>query len=723
MPFASGAPMIHFDSPMSCSRSPITRRAFIGGAGAAVTLCAVGAVAKDEKPVVRFGYVTDCHYAAHIDRPGDPRRYAEGLAKLRAFAEAMNGLGADFVVEGGDFKDLGRTPAESLAYLDAMEAALAAFKGPRYHVLGNHDHDNLTKEEFLAHVANAGQDRARGWYAFTRGGVTFIVLDACYRPDGTPYARGNFNWKEAFLPSEQVEFLRATLAAAPGPCVPIVHQQLDAEDETCIRNAAEVRAVLEASGKVTCVVQGHYHEGAFREINGIGYYTQKASVIGSGLAHNAYALIEVYASGAVKVTGFSSAPVSATGRAARGGWTGAAAWQPGHYQVHFIYTGRGESMLHLFPDGTSLLVDCGDSMRFHNTPAEVPLLPDLSRRAGEWVARYVQRVNPKGRDVDTFHLSHYHEDHGGGARYHGARIAAPTGDYWLCGLADAARFLRFGRLVDRAWPTFDDPLDVLKTARDGTPRNIRAVYAYLAAQGTAVERFRLGARDQFRQLDAARARPGFEVFNLCANGRFVRRDGTVCDLYADRVKGGAKELNENGMSCGFVVSYGPFRFFTAGDFSDRVTLPDGTKMQSEDLLAEAVGPVDVAKMNHHGHHAMFPQLVKALRARVWTACVLDQQHVTDDTASRLADRTLYPGARTILPTYMPLRRPETPFGRAYLADVPQVVRAEPCHLVLDVPPGGETYTVSCLSAADEALRLKAVFGFFTTQKGVSHHGA
>ena len=58
-----------------------------------------------------------------------------------------------------------------------------------------------------------------------------------------------------------------------------------------------------------------------------------------------------------------------------------------------------------------------------------------------------------------------------------------------------------------------------------------------------------------------------------------------------------------------------------------------------------------------------------------------------------------------------------------LPDVPQVVRAEPCHLVLDVPPGGETYTVSCLSAADEALRLKAVFGFFTTQKGVSHHGA
>ena len=32
-------------------------------------------------------------------------------------------------------------------------------------------------------------------------------------------------------------------------------------------------------------------------------------------------------------------------------------------------------------------------------------------------------------------------------------------------------------------------------------------------------------------------------------------------------------------------------------------------------------------------------------------------------------------------------------------------------------------TAKTTIAADEALRLKAAFGFFTTQKGVSHHGA
>ena len=109
-----------------------------------------------------------------------------------------------------------------------------------------------------------------------------------------------------------------------------------------------------------------------------------------------------------------------------GGDGDAVAWRPGHYQVHYIFTGRGESMFHVFPDGTSMLLDVGDSMRFYGTPKETPHLPDISRRAGEWVARYVERVNPKGRKVDYFHLSHYHEDHGGGERYHGERIAAPT---------------------------------------------------------------------------------------------------------------------------------------------------------------------------------------------------------------------------------------------------------------------------------------------------------
>jgi len=662
----------------------------------------------DAAVCARFGFITDCHYAPHLPRAKDGRNYAGSLAKMRAFVRAMNAAGVDFVVEGGDFKDLGRTPAESLANLDALEAAFAEFRGPRFHVLGNHDHDNLTKAEFLAHVTNGGQKQAKPYYSFLRNNITFIVLDACWRPDGTPYDRGNFNWRKAFLPPEQVAFLEAELARAPGWCVPFLHQQLDAEDDTCIANAAEVRAILEKSGKVRCVFQGHLHEGSFREVNGIGYFTAKAAVMNDAAT---FACVEILSDGTARVTGHGEETPSVAHTAA--GWTGDAAWRPGHYQVHFIYTGRGESMLHIFPDGTSLLVDCGDSMRFHKTPQEVPLLPDISRRAGEWVARYVKRVNPKGAHVDYFHLSHYHEDHCGGARWNGGTVKAATGDYYLCGLADAMRFLSFGTVVDRAYPTFDDPIPVLAGSRDGTPDNVRNVYAALAARGTKIERFRLGARDQFVQRDAAAARAGFDVFNFCANGRYVRKDGSVRDLYGDRVKAGAKKFNENGMSCGFVVRYGKFAYYTAGDFSDGFRAPGGARGQIEDELAEALGRVQVAKCNHHGHHSMFPKLVQALKPRVWTACVLDQQHMTDDTCARLADRTLYPGERLLLPEYMPLARPETPAGRAWLPHVARAVREEPCHLVLDVPEGGDSYSFYCFAAADETPRLKARWGFYS----------
>ena len=701
----------------------LSRRDFIGSSTAFAVAGCIG-IRPSEKPVVRFGFITDCHYAAHLGptKPGDLRMYSRSLGKLRDFVAEMNRQGADFVVEGGDFKDRGRTASESLAYLDEMERAFAEFEGDRFHVLGNHDHDNLSKDEFLAHVSNAGQREAQAYYAFERAGVKFIVLDACNRADGTPYCRGNFSWKEAFIPERQLAFLRRELDSAMGPCVPIVHQQLDAEDITCIRNAEEVRRILEASGKVKCVIQGHTHQGGFHELNGIGYYTAAASVIGEKT--NAYAVVEVYPSGGVRILGHDGASsLESTSPASHPftlspfhPFTLSHGWRPGHYQVHYIFTGRGESTFHIFPDGTSMLLDVGDTMRFYHTAKETPHLPDITRRAGEWVARYVERVNPKGRKVDYFHLSHYHEDHGGGERYHGERIHASTGDYWLCGLADAARFLEFGRVVDRAWPGFDDPTDAITTCRDGTPRNIRAVYAALQAKGTEIERFRLGATDQIHQLDEEAAHPGFHIFNLCANGRYVRKDGTVRDLYLSRVRKGEKSFNENGMSCGMIITYGAFRYFTAGDFSDSTVDELDRKVRTEDELAEAVGPVDVAKMNHHGHHSMFPKLVKGLQARVWTSCVLDQAHCTDDTMNRLADRTSYAGDRTFIPTYMPLRGRRPIDYVTYLPDVAKPVIDEPCHVILDVPPGGETYTLACVSAATEEPVLKAQYGFFAKPK-------
>ena len=49
-------------------------------------------------------------------------------------------------------------------------------------------------------------------------------------------------------------------------------------------------------------------------------------------------------------------------------------------------------------------------------------------------------------------------------------------------------------------------------------------------------------------------------------------------------------------------------------------------------------------------------------------------------------------------------------GEPYLADVPAAVHT-PSHVVVDVPPGGETFSVFCLDASDEDWRIKAHWSF------------
>ena len=87
-------------------------------------------------------------------------------------------------------------------------------------------------------------------------------------------------------------------------------------------------------------------------------------------------------------------------------------WQQGELEIHHIYTGRGESNFLILPDGTSLLIDAGD-WDPKDYPKMCDALPDSSRRAGEWIARYIKRVNPYQEQVDYLLISHFHNDHTG----------------------------------------------------------------------------------------------------------------------------------------------------------------------------------------------------------------------------------------------------------------------------------------------------------------------
>jgi alkaline phosphatase len=219
------------------------------------------------------GLITDLHYA---DKPpAGSRFYRETLTKLEEAATQFEKDKPDLVVELGDLIDAADSVEVEKQYLARINKEFAALPGDKHYVLGNHCVDTLTKEEFLGEV---GQKKPQ--YSFDAGGFHFVILDACFRGDGKPYGRKNFQWNDSNIPEEQVEWLRADLKNAGGKAIVFVHQRVDVKTDYGVKNAEQVRKALEDSGKVLAVFQGHNHINALNDINGIHYCTLMAMIEG-----------------------------------------------------------------------------------------------------------------------------------------------------------------------------------------------------------------------------------------------------------------------------------------------------------------------------------------------------------------------------------------------------------------------------------------------------------
>jgi hypothetical protein len=153
---------------------------------------------------VRFGMLADPHYADSDAR--GTRFYRESVAKVRECVDCMNAEQVEFLIELGDFKDQDEPPveADTLRYLETIEAELQRFSGPAYHVLGNHDMDSISKPQFLAAIDNPGVAADASYYAFDRGGLHNVVLDASFRADGatpTSRRRSSTGWRRTSPPT------------------------------------------------------------------------------------------------------------------------------------------------------------------------------------------------------------------------------------------------------------------------------------------------------------------------------------------------------------------------------------------------------------------------------------------------------------------------------------------------------------------------------------------
>lgn len=253
-----------------------------------------------------FGMFTDVHYADIPER--GTRIYRQSLDKVNQCIDTMNRRKAGFLIELGDFKDMPVPPDKkaTLSYLQTIETAFSRFTGERYHVLGNHDVDCISKEDFFTIARNSGTNERNSRYSFEKGGYHFIVLDACFDSLGISYNNGKFDWRDANVPPGEMAWLESDLASTKLPVILFVHQLLYGSSDATVRNAPAVRAILEKSRQVLCVFQGHEHSGGYEKINGIHYYTLKGMIEGHFPGSGSFAIVTL-SPGKIAVRGYGNA--------------------------------------------------------------------------------------------------------------------------------------------------------------------------------------------------------------------------------------------------------------------------------------------------------------------------------------------------------------------------------------------------------------------------------
>ena len=376
-------------------------------------------------------------------------------------------------------------------------------------------------------------------------------------------------------------------------------------------------------------------------------------------------------------------------------------WQPGMLEIHQISTGRGNSGLYVFPDGTTMLVDAGQNAS--KTPRHTPDRPDSSRSAGEWITRYILHAlrHQAQPALDYVLLTHFHGDHMGAPS--ATAPASESGAYKLAGLMHVGESIAIGKLLDRGWPDYNYPAPL----EDDATNNYRAFVSWQTQNNKlTVERFAPGRNDQVMLVHDPKKYPDFEFRNIGANGEIWSGVGTATVNHfpvLDTLPR-ADWPSENMCSISFRLSYGQFNFFNGGDIPG-IPSPGFPEWQDvETPVAQAVGPVEAAILNHHGYiDSMNEFFIATLRPPVWTLSVWDSGHPTSAVWHRLHSTRLYPGPREVFATDL------HPGVRAVINGIEKLA-SNRGHIVLRVSPGGEEFRVIIVDDSNEDHEVLKIFG-------------
>jgi len=375
-------------------------------------------------------------------------------------------------------------------------------------------------------------------------------------------------------------------------------------------------------------------------------------------------------------------------------------WQAGEMEIHHIYTGRGEGAFCIFPDGTTMLIDPGDLGQTTDRRITLPS-PDDSRKAGEWIARYITKRMGYGEKkyIDYVFLTHFHSDHMGIIDAN-SPVTAKGGDYRLSGLTEVAEYIRFGKLVDRDWPSYNYPQPM---SGAGIKNHINFINWSTRNTGMQVERFKPGSKRQFTLVkEPEKYRDLFEIRNIVSNGEVWTGVGEETRRHFPD----GESLDENMCSAGIKISYGAFDYFNGGDIYGRSSMYTPPWRSSEPPVGRAVGPVEVCEVNHHAFvDAMCEEFISLVRPQVYVVQVWNVSHLDFSVMRSMLSQGLYPGKRDIFMTYI------SDVKKAYLGESSMKgITGDGGHVVIKVAPGGKEFKVVLLTTEDESFMVKSVHG-------------
>jgi predicted phosphodiesterase len=211
----------------------------------------------EKSETIKFAIVTDVHQDIIHDAP----------KRITTFVNVAEKENVDFIIQLGDFcfpKD------ENKLFIDNWNL----FKGPKYHVFGNHDMDVSSKA-----VTQEFWRMKNPFYSFDQGDFHFIVLDPNYyihEGEFIDYNKGNYyahSGSRANIPPKQMEWLKDDLNATEKLTIVFSHQSLVSENS--VKNQNEVRKIFEQANlkkkKVIACFNGHEHDDDHIQINGVNY--------------------------------------------------------------------------------------------------------------------------------------------------------------------------------------------------------------------------------------------------------------------------------------------------------------------------------------------------------------------------------------------------------------------------------------------------------------------